>query len=92
MGINVQLEDENSICLESLTKPLPTSYGWENLPSYESSKFPLIGAIDPYGDTVFNTLQMKKFVQKWQLLIDTADSFDRVLMEAVQQLAETCQN
>ena len=40
------------------------------VPLYEESNFPLLRCIDPYGQTIFNHLQMEPFLAEWEQVRD----------------------
>ncbi len=51
----------------------------------------LIRCIDPYGDTVFNCLQMPKFLVEWSLVEAYATTpEEKTLVHGVRRLAERC--
>ena len=59
----------------------------------EQSDFCLLQGIDPYGDTVFNRPQMKRFIDEWQQLehaAEVASQWEKWI--AVKLLAERCQS
>lgn len=90
MGINIQLEDECGVCIEKLEDPLPSSLQLHNLLFYESTELPLVSGIDPYGDTVFNRQQMKRFLSEWSTLSSLVTPADRQVMDEVKRMAEIC--
>jgi hypothetical protein len=91
MGIDVQLESELGISLESLGdsgKTLATL-----LPPFEDESFHLLRYIDPYGDTVFNHLQMDEFLAEWDRLRQNAITEpQKEFHAAVRRIAESCKN
>ncbi len=92
MGINVQLEDERGTCLEMLEDYLPGSLKLHNLVFYGRSDFPLVGSIHPYGDTIFNRLQMRQLLKEWAVLISRVQESERIVMEETRRLAEACRD
>ena len=53
----------------------------------------LLEGIDPYGDAVFNRLQMETFLDEWATMMERPESREeRELLLAVAQLAEKCRN
>jgi hypothetical protein len=44
-------------------------------------KFPLLGSIDPYGDTAFNYLQVKRILMEIRAQERTEDELDAFLRE-----------
>jgi hypothetical protein len=54
--------------------------------------YPLLSGIDPYADTVFNSLQMRVFIPEWDRLAGHATSPREIdLMARVRDLATTVQ-
>jgi hypothetical protein len=55
MGIAILLEDEHGDVLETIEWPT-----WLDslLPSYDDESFQCLRFVDPYGDTIFNVVQM----------------------------------
>src|SRR3989442_12391076 len=63
------------------------------LPSVEDSSSHYLPFIDSYGDTVFNQLQMKPFLDEWTRLKKPAETAEeRALIEQVTALALRCQD
>jgi hypothetical protein len=59
------------------------------LDSPDATTFPMLASIDTYGDTVFNQLQMDRFLAEWKTLFSRAVTPDETaLLKAVQDLAE----
>ncbi|HTB62965.1 MAG TPA: hypothetical protein VK737_05190 [Opitutales bacterium] len=53
--------------------------------------FPLAGSIDLYGDTVFNRLQMKRFILEWAEISKKAQTTEaRDLVSKIESLASSC--
>jgi hypothetical protein len=44
--------------------------------------------VDPYGDTIFNGLQMKPFLAEWESLSAFADAAERDVLERVKGMAK----
>ena len=42
------------------------------IPSRDEKEYPLLSGIDPYGKTVFNHLQMERFLEEWDRVRDRA--------------------
>ena len=53
----------------------------------------MLASIDPYGDTIFNRLQMERFLSEW---VDVAakprTSEERTLVQEIEKLAHRCQD
>jgi hypothetical protein len=59
------------------------------LDSPDGSAFPMLASIDKYGDTVFNRVQMDRFLAEWKTLYGAANTAEETsLLKAVQDLAE----
>ncbi len=55
------------------------------------SALPMLSLIDPYGNTIFNGLQMKAFLAEWDLLArGVSDNDEKQTMTEVRRLAERC--
>jgi len=53
---------------------------------------PLLAEIDWYGDTVFNRLQMPRFLSQWRVLAKNCKSPEEAkLVDEVTALAEQCE-
>ena len=51
--------------------------------------FPMLASIDRYGDTTFNRMQIKHFLDEWSSLFARAkNEEERELLEAVRSLGE----
>jgi hypothetical protein len=85
MPWNVRLEDEKARVIDEVL----TIFGF--IP--EQSGFCLLEGIDPYGDTVFNGLQMKRFINEWDTLENGAKIASQVeKWSAVKRLCLRCQS
>ena len=59
---------------------------------FGDQSFPLLQYIDPYGNTVFNGLQMPEVRKELDLLIDKAPSDEqRATLRRIHELAVSCQ-
>ena len=57
------------------------------------SSFPLLGFIDPYGDTIFNGVQMQLFLQEWDRLLKKTVNEDYLhLLRQIRSSAERCES
>jgi len=62
------------------------------VPAREERAFPLLRAIDPYGKTVFNHLQMDSFLEEWEQVRGRAHDDTQVqAWQKVKEMAEACQ-
>jgi hypothetical protein len=90
MGLNIVVTDYSGEIFEKVDDP-------KNLlhrllpPSDEESAF-LLAKIDWYGDTYFNYLQLRRFLEEWDELGQRAQtSEENDLVEGVKRLARRCQ-
>jgi hypothetical protein len=59
------------------------------LESLDESAFPMLAYIDRYGDTIFNRLQLGRFLAEWRMLFSlTTSAEERALLDAIRRLAE----
>lgn len=62
------------------------------IPAREEQAFPLLRAIDPYGKTVFNHLQMETFLQEWERVRERARDDSQIeAWRKTKEMAEACQ-
>lgn len=87
--IGIFLQDENG-------KPLTQVNGDPHLLDSllleaHDAPFHTLRFIDPYGDTVFNRLQMNEFLAEWDILMARARSLEeREVLAEVGVLASLC--
>jgi hypothetical protein len=54
---------------------------------------PFLGQIDWYGDTVFNRIQIPRFLSAWEAVARRAKTDEEVkLVNEIRQLAERCED
>jgi hypothetical protein len=55
----------------------------------DANAFPMLASIDRYGDTVFNRVQMDRFLAEWKTLFSSANTPEETaLLNAIKDLAE----
>jgi hypothetical protein len=87
VGLTAVLEDEAGQPLDRVEDP--TNVLHLLLPAPDDGRFALVGAIDWYGDTVFNHLQAPRFLDEWRILAARATSpSESALMRAIERMAE----
>ena len=92
MAVDVLLQTENGLTLESASYPLDTVEN-QLYPEFKDAAYPLLGYIDLYGDTIFNSLQMEPFLEEWRRLSERANALsERDFVEKVERLALRCQS
>jgi hypothetical protein len=63
------------------------------LPQVWDDQFPTLGSIDPYGDTTFNSLQMRGFLKEWASVLQKAGTAEeQQLVCAIESLAQRCRD
>ena len=63
------------------------------LPEMEAAAYPILGAIDRYGSTAFNYLQMDEFLRGWDTLDLTRLTAEQALDAAkLRRMAVRCKN
>jgi len=91
MGFEIRLEDEFGNKVDAVGDP--ANFLPRLLPSPEDESFICLRFIDPYGDTVFNRIQIETFVVEIErILMKTVTSKERQLLENIQALAERCRS
>lgn len=61
------------------------------IPSRDERDFALLSGIDPYGKTVFNHLQMERFLEEWQRVRERArDESQQEAWQRVHDMAMAC--
>jgi hypothetical protein len=87
--IGIFLQDENG---KPLTQVNGDSHLLDSLlPEASNAPFHVLRIIDPYGDTVFNRLQMDEFLAEWDMLTERARSLEqREVLAEVRALASLC--
>jgi hypothetical protein len=85
MGLGVQLENERGDVLATagdVDRLIPTG----------DETYVCWGFIDPYGDTVFNTLQMPRFIEELDRLSDSATDDEKQALTRIRGMAEECRD
>ena len=88
MGIVVQLTDERGHSLATAADP----HGFvDRVVDGTRDGLRLLTWVDPYGDTVFNKLQMPTFLDDWtRVRASVAGDRDEETWQRVRELAERC--
>jgi hypothetical protein len=90
MGLCIALENEAGEALQSVVDPKNLLH--KLLPPNEDQSNPMLASIDCYGNTVFNRVQMNRFIAEWNELAQRTHGDDEeALIAAVKQLALRCQ-
>lgn len=87
MGISIVLQNEAREILERFDDLENLLHGL--LPENQSAS--MLSCIDPYGDTIFNRLQMGQFLAEWDdLEKETLTHDQHNLIQRVRHLAQRC--
>ncbi|HVR23785.1 MAG TPA: hypothetical protein VMU26_10715 [Candidatus Polarisedimenticolia bacterium] len=74
-----------------LDEALPSKTPLEDLLPFGDASFPMLGFIDPYGDTLFSGVQMQLFIPEWdRVMQNVTDRDDAEFMLKVRQMADRC--
>jgi hypothetical protein len=91
MGLEIVLQTESGARIDSVADP--QNLLSKLLPQIGNENHPLLGGIDPYGDTVFNRIQMGRFLPEWEAVSSNAVTTDeRELVSKVGDLALRCRD
>src|SRR5258708_26920577 len=89
MGLSVELQDERGETLQSLADS--QNLLGRLLPPNDDESYPMLASIDPYGDTVFNRMQMKRFLWEWRTVSATALSVDEsAVVGSIESMPVLC--
>jgi hypothetical protein len=90
MGLNIVLTDCNGEFAERIDDSKNLLH--KLLPMADDASESVLAKIDWYGDTYFNYLQIKRFLEKWDQLEKRAESSEeKALIVGVRQLGVRCQ-
>jgi hypothetical protein len=89
VGLSVVRADYSGKVLERVDDPKNLLHRF--LPPSDEDSGSLLAKIDWYGDTYFNYLQLKLFLQEWDQLEQRAKAADELeIVDAVRRLARQC--
>ncbi len=90
MGLDIAIVNYRREVLGSIGDP--KNFLHRLLPPEDENSDSLLAKIDWYGETVFNYLQMKRFLAEWDRLVGSAQTpEEQHLLAAVKSLAIRCQ-
>jgi hypothetical protein len=96
MDIVVRLQDErgNFLTIEDPTqRTCDGARGFERLLPWNDDSFRCLGVVDPYGDTIFNRLQMPYLLDDIARLdLSSATNAERQGLEILELLARRCRD
>lgn len=90
MGLNIVVTDYRGEIFEKVDDP--KNFLHRLLPPSDEESTSLLAKIDWYGDTYFNYLQVKRFLEEWDGVgqrVQTPEEHE--LVEGVRRLAKRCQ-
>jgi hypothetical protein len=89
----VYLQDENGNLETKVSMPMVRGFLSLLEQAETDHSYQLVQFIDPYGDTVFNRIQMDAFLEDWEKLFEAATAPElREYLLAVKALAERCRD
>jgi hypothetical protein len=89
MGIDISLETETGEILEQVFDP--KNILEQVLPSYDDMSFYCLRFIDPYGDTVFNQLQMVLLLAELRRIREKVQNQEEsAFLDQIETLANRC--
>lgn len=91
MGLCIALTNEAGDNLELVADDKNVLH--KLLPPHQDDSNPMLGSIDWYGDTVFNSIQMRRFIPEWDRLTERASiPEENALVSVVRKLAVRCES
>jgi len=90
MGIRIQLEDESG---NSEGELLIDAFLFRVIPPVSDASYACLRFIDPYGDTIFNRLQIPVFIEELNCLAGTAETKEeKHFLKELLKLAQKCRD
>jgi hypothetical protein len=91
MGFGIVLMNEFGGKIEETADFLGTLPGL--LPPVDDPAYPFLGSIDPYGSTIFNRVQMNRFLLEWEYVASHAQlPQEHELVATTRRMANRCLN
>jgi hypothetical protein len=91
MGLGITLQDESGAELDTVVDP--KNFLGTLLPEHGDPAHPMLASVDFYGDTVFNRMQMDRFLAEWTDIATKASTpEERALVSAIEGMAHRCQD
>jgi hypothetical protein len=89
MGFDINLQDERGVVRATISDPQNLLH---RLLERSFTDEPLLVEIDWYGDTVFNRLQVSRFLSQWKILAAHSKTPEEAkIVEDVKALAMECE-
>jgi len=91
MGLCIELTGEAGTVFEVVTDDGNVLH--RLLPPHDDNSSPTLASVDWYGDTVFNAVQMKRFLAEWDHMAQRATSREeQALAATIRAFAERCRD
>ena len=91
MGLGIELQDERGGRIDSVADP--RNLLGPLLPAPDDRILILLSAIDPYGDTVFNRIQMERFLSEWTSIASSCKTQEeKELVSKIASMALRCRD
>lgn len=91
MGLEIVLQTELGAKVDAVADP--RNILGKLLTEIDGDKYPLLGGIDPYADTIFNGLQMRRFLLEWSDVSAKASTPEECdLVAKIDELARRCRD
>lgn len=91
MGLGIDLQDERGVVLASFIDG--QNLLSRLLPEFDDETYPMLSSIDPYGNTVFNCLQIRRFLAEWsRVTVKARTAEEQTLMDGIEKLARRCRD
>src|SRR5512135_69782 len=91
MGQEIVLQTEWGARVDSVVDP--QDYLSLLLPQVDDENHPMLAGIDPYGNTIFNTIQMRRFLLEWKDVTAKASTVEeRELIARIEEFAIRCRD
>jgi hypothetical protein len=86
MGLGIELQDEWGGKIDAVYDP--KNYLGKLLPRNDDDTRPMLASIDPYGDTIFNGIQMRWFLSEWsEISAEAQTPEERELVSKIEAMA-----
>ena len=87
MGLTIEVQDEFGGTLSTTTDP--KNLLTHLLPEFGDTEYPMLGCIDPYGDTTFNRPQITLFLAEWSAVSSKAKTLEeKELAASIESMAQ----
>lgn len=91
VGFDMRLENEKGDRIDEVGDP--RNLLGRLLPSPKDESFACLRFVDPYGDTVFNRIQIETFIRELERIrIKATTKEEQALLDRLRALAERCQS